>query len=142
MKTKKIAKKKVAKKATKKKATKKVETKKPVTLLSNMDSLLTEDVSQVDIQRKYDQCVEILHQLHDSIALCLSMTNEFDNKSALDLIKHSVEQYEEFTKLSPAEVEAIRAESAEFIKALESISEMIETDNEPATIQTKKELLN
>lgn len=140
MKTKKTAKKKVAKKTTTKKATKKVAPKKPVSLLNNFDSLITEDVSQVDIQRKYDQCVEILHQLHDAIALCLSMTNEFDNKSALDLIKHSVDQYEEYTKLSPAEVEAIRSESEEFIKALESLSE--EADNEPAVIQTKKELLN
>lgn len=141
MKTKKVTKKTVSKKvATKKPEVKAVAKKKPVLRDKVAPSIAPLD--EKALQEKYSETVAILHQLHNAITLALSLTNEFDNKTPLQLVEYALSQYKEFSELSPAQVEALRAESEVIMKQIEqAFPEMEGVVAEPASKQ-KKELMN
>lgn len=116
----------------KKKTTKKTKTKSIQTVEANEE-----------IQQKYDDCVQILSQLHNAIALALSVTDEYDDKEPIELVQMSLDNYKEFLSLSDEEIEQLRLQESEVMEQLKEVFPELEVI-EPVKTQTssKKGLLN
>lgn len=97
------------------------------------------------LQAKYEECVHILENLHNAITLALSITEEYDTKTPIEIVQIQLDLYKQFSNLSGKELEALQIESDKFIEQLKMINPELEiVDDRSAKVKTstKKELLN
>jgi hypothetical protein len=139
-----VTKKPVTKKATTKKATTKKVT--PVTSLKkNPVAEITMTATPLDeaaLQAKYQECGEILEQVYNAITLALTISSEYDHKEPIEIVQYALDQYKEFTSLSPEEVATLQAESGDLLRQLEEAFPELEITEKPTQSKPKKELLN
>lgn len=88
---------------------------------------------------KYNECVEILHSLHDVISLVCQLTN-VKKRTAMSIVKEALNSMEEYENASPEEKAKIEAETDKIYEMLqEDVKiEVEKLDNR----KKKKDLLN
>lgn len=85
-----------------------------------------------EIQEKYEKCVDILDNIHNAIALALSLSSEFDDKTATEVIQYALDQYIEFDNMSDTERLKLEADSEQFMDEIKKFNPDIEiVDTKP-----------
>jgi hypothetical protein len=92
-------------------------------------------------EEKYNECVELLHSLHDVIALICQLTDT-EGRTAMDIVKESLESMEEFENLSDEERAQIEAETDQLYQMLKQDVAVEEEKVNNRKSKKKKDLLN
>ena len=91
-------------------------------------------------QQKYNDCMEILENIHNALALVLTLSTEFDDKEPIDIIQNAIDQFREFESMTPDQKLKLEIESESLIEQIKVMNPNIDiVDSKP---KTKKELLN
>lgn len=101
---------------------------------------------QKELQDKFIKCVEILDNIENAVALVLQLTDEFDEKTPLELIKYALTQYEEFDAMTESERLELDIQSDALMEKIKEINpniEIIDTRSENTVAgKPKKEMMN
>lgn len=98
--------------------------------------------TDTELQETYDECVSILEQLHGAIILALSLTEEYDSKSPTELVQFALDNYKEFSKMSPEQIATIEKQTEGLFGQLKDLGLYPEDITEGQKPNKKKELLN
>lgn len=97
-----------------------------------------------DAEKKYNECVELLYSLHDVITVVCQLTN-VRNKTAMQILKESVDSMEEYNNATPEEKAVIEAETDKIFEMLEQeLGEELQVTNnrKKKTKKPNKDRLN
>jgi hypothetical protein len=99
-----------------------------------------------EVQEKFLKCVEILDNIENAVALVLQLTDEFDGKTPLELIKYALVQYEEFDAMTVSERLELDIQSEALMEKIKEINPNIEIiddrANQVISGKPKKEMMN
>jgi hypothetical protein len=92
-------------------------------------------------EKKYEECVEILHSLNDVISLVCQLTN-VHNRTAMSIVREALDSMEEYENASPEVKAEIEAETDKLYEMLQQDVgvEVEKLDNRKK--KSKKDLLN
>ena len=97
-----------------------------------------------DAEKKYNECVELLYSLHDVITVVCQLNN-VRNKTAMQILKESVDSMEEYNNATPEEKAVIEAETDKIFEMLEQeLGEELQVTNnrKKKTKKPNKDRLN
>lgn len=92
-------------------------------------------------EKKYEECVEILHSLNDVISLVCQLTN-VNNRTAMSIVKEALESMEEYENASPEVKAEIEAETDKLYEMLQQDVEVEMSKVDNRKTKKKKDLLN
>lgn len=92
-------------------------------------------------EEKYNECVELLHSLHDVVTLICQLTNT-EGRSALDIVRESLDSMQEYDNLTPEQKLEIEKETEQLYEMLTQDVEVEQEKVNNRKTKKKKGLLN